>query len=56
LDCRNSKPQLRSGAEARHRAEDLAPVYVMGHGRIVFQGEPADFGANSAMRKEWLEV
>jgi len=31
-------------------------VYVMGHGRIVFQGEPADFGANSAVRKEWLEV
>ena len=31
-------------------------VYVMGHGRIVFQGGPADFGANSAVRKEWLEV
>ena len=31
-------------------------LYVMGHGRIVFQGGPADFGANSAVRKEWLEV
>jgi branched-chain amino acid transport system ATP-binding protein len=31
-------------------------LYVMGHGRIVFQGKPADFGANSAVRKEWLEV
>jgi branched-chain amino acid transport system ATP-binding protein len=31
-------------------------LYVMGHGRIVFQGTPADFGANSAVRKEWLEV
>jgi branched-chain amino acid transport system ATP-binding protein len=31
-------------------------LYVMGHGRIVFQGEPDDFGANSAVRKEWLEV
>jgi branched-chain amino acid transport system ATP-binding protein len=31
-------------------------VYVMGHGRIVFQGKPADFGADSAVRKEWLEV
>jgi branched-chain amino acid transport system ATP-binding protein len=31
-------------------------VYVMGHGRIVFQGRPADFGPDSAVRKEWLEV
>ena len=31
-------------------------LYVMGHGRIVFQGTPAEFGANSAVRKEWLEV
>jgi branched-chain amino acid transport system ATP-binding protein len=31
-------------------------LYVMGHGRIVFQGKPDDFGANSAVRKEWLEV
>jgi branched-chain amino acid transport system ATP-binding protein len=28
----------------------------MGHGRIVFQGTPADFGDNSAVRREWLEV
>jgi branched-chain amino acid transport system ATP-binding protein len=31
-------------------------VYVMGHGRIVFCGKPSDFGADSAVRKEWLEV
>ena len=31
-------------------------LYVMGHGQIVFQGKPSDFGANSAVRKEWLEV
>src|SRR6516164_5626593 len=31
-------------------------LYVMGHGRIVFQGKPDDFGANSPVRKEWLEV
>lgn len=31
-------------------------LYVMGHGRIVFEGKPDDFGANSAVRKEWLEV
>jgi branched-chain amino acid transport system ATP-binding protein len=31
-------------------------VYVMGHGRIVFCGKPGDFGADSAVRKEWLEV
>jgi branched-chain amino acid transport system ATP-binding protein len=31
-------------------------LYVMGHGRIVFQGAPADLAANAAVRKEWLEV
>ena len=31
-------------------------VYVMGHGRIVFEGTPAELRENSAVRKEWLEV
>ena len=31
-------------------------LYVMGHGRIVFEGTPADLRANDAIRKEWLEV
>jgi branched-chain amino acid transport system ATP-binding protein len=31
-------------------------LYVMGHGRIVFEGTPSDLGTNSAVRKEWLEV
>ena len=31
-------------------------VYVMGHGRIVFEGTPAEFTANQAVRREWLEV
>jgi branched-chain amino acid transport system ATP-binding protein len=31
-------------------------VYVMGHGRIVFEGTPDDLRANDAVRKEWLEV
>jgi branched-chain amino acid transport system ATP-binding protein len=31
-------------------------VYVMGHGSIVFEGTPADLRANTAIRKEWLEV
>jgi branched-chain amino acid transport system ATP-binding protein len=31
-------------------------VYVMGHGRIVFQGAAGDFATNSAVRREWLEV
>ena len=31
-------------------------LYVMGHGRIVFEGTPADLKANDAVRKEWLEV
>jgi branched-chain amino acid transport system ATP-binding protein len=31
-------------------------VYVMGHGRIVFDGTPADLAANAAVRRENLEV
>jgi branched-chain amino acid transport system ATP-binding protein len=31
-------------------------VYVMGHGRIVFEGTPAELRQNDAVRKEWLEV
>lgn len=30
--------------------------YVMGRGRIVFEGTPQDIRRNAAMRKEWLEV
>jgi branched-chain amino acid transport system ATP-binding protein len=29
---------------------------VMGHGRIVFEGTPAELRANGYIRKEWLEV
>ncbi|MBI4588660.1 MAG: ATP-binding cassette domain-containing protein [Candidatus Rokubacteria bacterium] len=31
-------------------------VYVMGHGKIVFEGTPADLRGTDAVRKEWLEV
>jgi branched-chain amino acid transport system ATP-binding protein len=31
-------------------------VYVMGHGRIVFEGSPTELRAADAVRKEWLEV
>ena len=31
-------------------------VYVMGHGRIVFEGSPKDLAANAHIRQEWLEV
>lgn len=31
-------------------------VYVMGHGRIVFEGTPQDLQKDEAVRKEWLEV
>jgi branched-chain amino acid transport system ATP-binding protein len=31
-------------------------VYVMGHGRIVFEGTPAELRDNEGVRKEWLEV
>ncbi|WP_457329795.1 ABC transporter ATP-binding protein [Rhizobacter sp. P5_C2] len=30
--------------------------YVMGHGRIVFEGTPTDLRGNAYIRKEWLEV
>jgi branched-chain amino acid transport system ATP-binding protein len=30
--------------------------FVMGHGRIVFEGTPADLRGNAYIRKEWLEV
>jgi len=31
-------------------------LYVMGHGKIVFHGTPAEMRANEGVRKEWLEV
>jgi branched-chain amino acid transport system ATP-binding protein len=31
-------------------------ILVMGHGRIVFEGSPADLRANDAIRRDWLEV
>jgi branched-chain amino acid transport system ATP-binding protein len=31
-------------------------LYIMGHGRIVFEGTPAELKANETVRKEWLEV
>jgi branched-chain amino acid transport system ATP-binding protein len=30
--------------------------YVMGHGRIVFEGSPKELATNAAVRREWLEV
>ncbi len=33
-----------------------ARIYVMGHGRIVFEGGPEDLRDNADVRKEWLEV
>jgi ABC-type branched-chain amino acid transport systems, ATPase component len=31
-------------------------VYVMGHGRIVFEGTPGELRGNEGVRREWLEV
>lgn len=31
-------------------------VYVMGHGQVVFEGDPASLQENEDIRKEWLEV
>ena len=31
-------------------------LYVMGHGRIVFEGAPAELAARADVRQQWLEV
>jgi len=31
-------------------------IYIMGHGKIVFEGTPEDLRNNDDIRKEWLEV
>jgi branched-chain amino acid transport system ATP-binding protein len=31
-------------------------LYVMGQGKMVFEGSPADLRANEGVRREWLEV
>ena len=31
-------------------------LYVMGQGRMVFEGTPADLAADASVRREWLEV
>lgn len=31
-------------------------VYVMGHGRVVFEGTPGELMANAEVRRDWLEV
>jgi branched-chain amino acid transport system ATP-binding protein len=42
--------KLRIALAISHR------LYVMGHGRIVFEGLPEGLRANEQVRKEWLEV
>lgn len=31
-------------------------LYIMGHGRVVFEGTPDELKLNAAVRQEWLEV
>jgi branched-chain amino acid transport system ATP-binding protein len=31
-------------------------LYLMGHGKIVFEGNPEDLRTNESIRKEWLEI
>jgi branched-chain amino acid transport system ATP-binding protein len=31
-------------------------LYIMGHGRVVFEGTPDQLKANAVVRQEWLEV
>ena len=38
-------------------AMDIAHrVYVMGHGKVVFEGTPDELRGREDVRKEWLEV
>ncbi len=38
-------------------AMDIAHrVYVMGHGKVVFEGTPEELRGREDVRKEWLEV
>jgi hypothetical protein len=49
-DTGTSTRAIDAGGIGRRR------LYVMGHGRIVFEGTPADIEVNADVRKEWLEV
>ena len=51
-----ASPSCWSSRSCRSRCASRTRVYVMGHGRIVFEGTPAELKANDAVRKEWLEV
>lgn len=31
-------------------------LYVMGHGRVVFEGTPQELAADASIRRQWLEV
>ena len=31
-------------------------LYIMGHGKIVFEGTPEDLKEDQSIKKEWLEV
>ncbi|MBW2678796.1 MAG: ABC transporter ATP-binding protein, partial [Deltaproteobacteria bacterium] len=31
-------------------------LYIMGHGKIVFEGTPDELKADESIKKEWLEV
>jgi hypothetical protein len=54
------QPIAQVGSACGQGAEPLMRIsrrlYVMGHGRIVFEGTPADIEVNADVRKEWLEV
>jgi branched-chain amino acid transport system ATP-binding protein len=42
--------KLTIALEISHR------LYIMGHGRVVFEGTPTDLIGNTTVTKEWLEV
>ncbi|QAU34427.1 ABC transporter ATP-binding protein [Janthinobacterium sp. 17J80-10] len=31
-------------------------LYILGRGQVVFEGTPAELGANAPVRREWLEI
>ena len=48
--------RLRAGQKLTIALKVSHRLYVMGHGRIVFEGTPADLTANDAVTREWLQV
>ena len=55
-DCAPRHRHPAGRAEAHRGADISRRLYVMGHGHIVFEGTPAEFAGDDAVRRQWLKV